>query len=394
MTAKHLVRVVFATLAVVFFATPLALRAVGVTAEEFENRRLATAPRVSQGWDAFGQTTRYLVDHMPLRAQAVRANTRIWTDVFDTDPPYSRDTALANDQALPFAGAVERDGDIQIEKGRRGTQGVARASSGSDGWFYFTTEFEAACETKVPNELRLERWARLVRAVRESGRESVMVVAPSKSSVYPEHLPKRYPFDDCAPRARERFWRLLSREGPRRGVLDVRSELLRLKEHAGDGLFQRADSHWTTLGALTMVKAVLASVGNGVRLKSSEIAYRGAVDYTGDLSVAGGASGTDTRDEYGIERPPGAPRVPGRTLLICDSFAYKWMRLFRAYFEDVRYTYWTGDPKLVIDAIRRSDTVIFEANETWMKLQPGYSTLPVAVARALESGDPEPRVAP
>jgi hypothetical protein len=367
MSRANAIRVVFAVLAVGFFVAPIAARVAGVTAEEFENRRFAESPRLSQGWDAFGQATRYLTDRMPLRAQAVRANTRIWTDLFDTDPIYARDKSLDSDQALPFAGGIEQDGGLRVENGGlRG--GPATAKTGRGGWLYVPIELESACDDSVSNRQLLKRWSTLIRTLRAGGRDSELFVVPHKASVYPEYLPDKYRFKDCALPAKERLWRMLSKEGPALGVHELRSELLRLKPTAGDALFQRKDMHWTTLGALTLIDAALDALGDGVELKPSEIVARGSVPYTGDLSLVGGNAKTDTRDEYGIVRAHDAPRVPGRTAIVCDSFAYKWFRLFKPYFEHVRYTTWYRSTNEVVDTIRWSDRVIVEADEIALKV--------------------------
>jgi alginate O-acetyltransferase complex protein AlgJ len=367
---KVAIRVVFAILAIAFFAAPVALRALGVTAEQFENRRLADPPELSQGWGAFQQTSQYLIDRMPLRAQAVRANTRIWTDVFGTDPPYGRDTALAGDKALPFAGALEDDdGDLRIPEEQGDLQGPARAETGKRGWLYNSAEFEFACASKPTNRQVVQRWSELVRAIRASGRETALFVAPHKASVYPEYLPDEYPSDHCALEAKERFWSALSKAGRGTGVRELRSELVRLKAHVGDGLFELLDMHWTTLGALTLVDAALDAVGGDVRLEPEEIVERGLVPYEGDLSAATGDPETAKHMEYGIDRAPDAPVVPGRTLLLCDSFAYRWMRLFKPYFEQVRYVPWYHPASEIVGEIERSDRVIVEANETFIKSQ-------------------------
>jgi alginate O-acetyltransferase complex protein AlgJ len=388
MSRTNTIRITFAILAIAFFATPIGLRAVGVTAEEFENRRLADAPKAAQGWDAFQQTSRYLVDRMPLRAQAVRANTRIWTDVFGDDAPYARDTALAKDQALPFAGRIEHAGDDtaggQEIRGLR--DGPATASSGRSGWLYIPLEFSVACDESIPNDLVLRRWAKLVRAVGTDGRKTAMFVAPDKGSVYPEHLPEKYPDDHCALAAKERFWRLLSSAGPALGVFELRSELLRLKSYAGDGLFQRKDSHWSTLGALSLVRAALEKIGGGVRLKPSEIVDRGTVSYVGNLTVVDGRGETDTRQEYGIRRAPDAPLVPGRTLIVGDSFAYKWMRLFRPYFENLREVSWYKGASRIAEEIRQADTVIIESEEISTKTQAGDNEVVEQLIRDLHAG--------
>src|SRR4051794_35586633 len=95
------VRTAIAAAALVFFFGPIGLRVAGVTARPFENRPLATFPKVSQGWKALGQGKRFFVDRMPLREQAVHADAWISTHVFDTQPAAGR--AGAGDSAgLPF----------------------------------------------------------------------------------------------------------------------------------------------------------------------------------------------------------------------------------------------------------------------------------------------------
>lgn len=360
-------RVVFAILAIGFFIAPVAAGIAGIAPEAFENRRFAQAPKPSQGWDAFQQATQYLIDRMPLRAQAVRANTQIWTNIFGTDPSYTRESSLANDRALPFAGTTERERSDTSAGLGVGLKGPASVKTGRAGWFYIDTEFEYACDT-TPNRAILQRWGKVVRAIRASGRPAVMLVPPAKSSVYPEYLPDEYPFDHCALEGKERFWRLLSDKGPHLGVIELRSKLLRLKAYAGDALFPRKDFHWSSLGALTMVKASLDVIGAGVRLDPNEIVNRGSVSYQGDLTKLRGQPESDKRVEYGIERPPGAPRVPGRTLLICDSFAGRWLRLFKPYFEHIRPAAFSGKAALeTIEAIKRSDRVIIESMEVFWK---------------------------
>lgn len=358
-TAIH---VLFAVLAIAFFAAPLAARLVGVTAESFENRRLAQPPKLSQGWEGFQQASRYLTDRMPLRAQAIRLNTRIWTDVFGTDPLYERDEALSADRALPFAGVRAED---RGAKGREsGLQGPVTASTGQRGWLFNGSETDVACAQKVPSDAILRRWASLVKATRETGRSSVMFAVPEKSSVYPEYLPESDPHKDCALEKKDERWSYLSEYGPDLGVFELRSELVRLKKRLGDQLFEVKDTHWTTLGSLTLVAAALDAVGDGIQIEDGEVVNRGRVSYTGDLDVASGRDGTAETFEYDIVRDRDAPRVPGRTVLVGDSFAYRKIHVFEPYFAHIESVSLVQPLPEVIDAIRRADHVIYEAVET------------------------------
>jgi len=100
------------------------------------------------------------------------------------------------------------------------------------------------------------------------------------------------------------------------------------------------------------------------RLRPGEIVDGGDFEYTGDLTVVGGASETDTRPERKVLRPPGAARVRGRTLLVGDSFTESWMHLIRPYFERLRRVSWDGtDKRAIAAAIRHSDTVVLETVE-------------------------------
>jgi|GEM_PF-6395312 len=377
------VRSAFAVLALAFFATPLALHAAGAKPEQFENRRLAEAPAASQGWNAFAQATRFLVDHMPLRAQAVRANTRIWTDVFHADPRYAGETELADDGALPFAGSIDDDGDVGSGQARGSVPGPASAKTGRDGWLYLPEEFTSACDKSVSDALALRRWASLVRAVRAEGPDAAMFIAPFKASVYPEHLPDKYLADDCALPAKERFWSLLSKEGPRLGLDSLRDDMLALKSNVGDGLFERKDTHWSTFGALVYIRAVLRKLGGGVTLEPSEIIDNGMVSYRGDLTFVGGRPEADERHDYGIERRPDAPRVPGRTLIVGDSFTYKFTRLLKPYFEDLRVVSWYNSDENIVGAIQRADKVIVEATEILFKVQAADDQRVLKITRML-----------
>jgi len=136
---------VFAALAVVFFATPLALIVAGVGARAFENRRLAPTPKLADGWDFFDDATRFLIDRLPLRYQAVHANTWIDRQIFAMTPRYGQNGlgGVANDQALPFAGRPQQDraalGAVTESSGKGGVAQppptADQVAVGEDGWY-------------------------------------------------------------------------------------------------------------------------------------------------------------------------------------------------------------------------------------------------------------------
>lgn len=358
MRSKTATRTVFALLAVVFFATPIALRIVGVTASAFENRPLADPPKLSQGWDAFGQATRYITDHMPLRQQAVRANTRIWTDVFNTDPRYGGQQAPRPNPAAPLGDQASRQGVTKA------VGGVAPwVVQGPGGWLFFGKDLEQACHPDVPRTRALARWDRLVRAIRATGRQAIAIVAPDKSSIYPEHVPDDL-LDDCVIEGRRRSWQLIDDRPPADRVVGLRDDLLRRKVGAGDDLYARKDSHWTTLGSLSMVEAVLDRFGQGIAIRDSDLGTPRHVWYTGDLTVALGAPEADFQLDQPVRRTPDSPRVTSRALVVGDSFYGMALEQLEQYFHDIRGVAWGQvDLERVAEEIAASDVVIFEVVE-------------------------------
>jgi hypothetical protein len=350
------IRVAFAVLAIGFFAAPILLRGVGVTATAFENRRLADAPQLSQGWDGFQQTSRFLTDRLPLREQAVRANTKLWQTFFGTTPRYGAPGAGG---ALTFAGKAQ--GTAGKGGPKPGGQAV-QVLAGRDGWLFLEGELERACTPMVPLPVVLERWRRLVSIVRASGRRAVVMVPPDKGSIYGEHLPDG-DLTDCARRGKPRFWDLLAREPRRSGIVELESALAARKRRGGQPLYSKKDSHWTGPGSLEMVRAVLDRLGAGVKLKRGEVVRLPQQSYAGDLTLLRGESGKDTRPARAIRRAANARRVPGRTLFVRDSFGDRVLPFLRLYFADLRRSTWVVSPAQLLRSIEEADTVIFESVE-------------------------------
>jgi alginate O-acetyltransferase complex protein AlgJ len=358
MNRNAAIRIALAIVAVGFFAAPIAARVVGVTAEAFENKRFAEAPKLSQGWNAFGQATRFLIDRMPLRAQAVRANTRIWTDVFHADPRYAGD-GLRQDEALPFAGTADAGGSAE----QAAPPTAVQVLRGEDGWLYLQNEHDMACGPPMPFEDALDQWSDLVRIVRASGRRAIVVVPPDKGSVYPEHLPGDFANEDCSRAGKEELWTLLEGSGSRSGVLPLRRRLLAAKRTEREPLYLLKDSHWNSLGSLELVRGVLAEVGDGIRLRDDEI-LKGHNRYQGDLTILLGAPEEAGRPERVVARKPTARKAPGRTLLIGDSYSDAAQSQLAPFFADFHVVLWVGTPaRTIADEVAAADTVIFESVE-------------------------------
>lgn len=358
-------RKVLAAIAAAFFATPLALLVVGVRAGEFENRQLASAPSLESGWDVFDETTRWLTDHMPLREEAVRANTRISLDVFDTTPLYGQ---IAHETTSIPAGEPA---------GQEPAPPPATASQvlrGEDGWLYLQGEIDRACGPFVPFAEALARWRRLVDIVRVSGRRAVLLVPPDKTAIYPEHLPGDLPTRGCLDAANAQLWDLL--EPPRGGVVGLREPVARLKAETDELVYKRKDSHWNDIAALETVRHALAGIGAPVSVRPEEIVDPGPAAYNGDLTVLLGVPESDEAPRRKIARRPGAPRMLGTTLFVYDSYGDAVLPLLRPYFTRLETFLWDASTaEQLAAAIKSADRVIFESVErefTYRTSDAGY----------------------
>ena len=253
-TSRWRLLVVF--VAVVFFAAPVGLWLVGVHGMAFENRGLAAAPRLADGFRAFDETTRYFIDQLPLRQQAVRANTWMQLHIFGNTPRYEQGQ-LAADQALPFG--EPRQNVTQPGAGRGAGQPSTGVLVGRHGWLFLHQDFDLACPevvrrmfqgSFVPYAEALARWTQLLSVVRRSGRRAILVVVPDKSSVFPEYLPTSFDGKQCGQAGQAQLLNLLDSASPA-DVVSLYRPLLSAKKLSRVPIYLPLDTHWNTLGALT-----------------------------------------------------------------------------------------------------------------------------------------------
>ena len=348
-------RTVIATIALLFFFAPIGLRAVGVTARPFENRPLATPPELAQGWDALKQGRNFLVDRMPLREQAVRADAWISQNVFDTAPGAGR--ANAGGGGLPFKPPAPA-------KPAKPAPAVAvdRAIAGRQGWLFLEGELSRACYPISPLGQTIARWERFGAIIRHSGRRVVIVMPPDKSTVYPEYLPAVHPLRDCAIAGHRAAWQAI--DGARDpSILGLRTLMTATKRPPPDESYFRKDTHWNTKGGMLALQAVLDRVGGGVRLRPDEI-VRGRATYTGDLTNISGAPEADTSPQWTIRRRASATTIRGRVLFVHDSYGSAMLDGLEAYAPGFTQLEWVAVTNAqLIAAIGSADTVILETVE-------------------------------
>jgi alginate O-acetyltransferase complex protein AlgJ len=375
MSRTRALRLLFAALAVGFFATPMALRAVGIKARAFENRTFASAPSLSAGWNVFDDTSRFLIDRMPLRYQAVRANTWIDLHVFHTTPHYGENglSGVQNDLALPFTGNPHQDKvglstTTPIAKGAPPVQQTPTASQvavGREGWLFLQGVFDRACAPFVPFSAAATRWEELLQVIRASGRRVELIVAPDKSTIYPEYVSPSTPNLACGVPGTAALWKQIeSPSATRAGIVGLRRPLLAAKHSTPDLLYYRTDSHWNSVGALSLVRAALPPLGRTVRMLPSEVIDTGPIRFGGDLLSLLGESGSEIAPTRSIRRIPGAPVLGTPTAFIGDSYGDTPIVFLRDYIKQIDVLNWNdSSAEQIAQEIATSPDVILETVE-------------------------------
>ncbi len=359
-------QIVFALIAVGFFAAPLALRAAGHKAVCCpENRAFAPAPKLADGWNAFDETTRFLVDRMPLRERAVRANTWISRHVFDSTPNYGPQAQLdaAHDEALPFSGHPAGD-TAGLTTHKLLPSDLKPVAQGTGGWLFLQGAIDHLCRPDAPISTALNRWLELVSIIRNSGRRVILYIPADKSTIYPERVKRDVPNLACSRRGSAALWRALESPRARRGgIVALRAPLLAAKRASGRQLtYYPKDSHWNDIGALTLVRRVVPALDPKLRVRDAEIADTGAKPHVADMTKLLGDPQDELAPTRAVRRAAGAPVIGGRTLLIGDSFSYAPFPLLRPYFADLRHLNLDA-PNRVVGALPGARNVVLEVVE-------------------------------
>jgi alginate O-acetyltransferase complex protein AlgJ len=337
------IKLVIGLIAVAFFFTPAVAWLLGERAKPIENRPLAAFPSLDKGFEIFDPLTQWTNDHLPLRATAVRANTRLSRRLFDELPARADEAGpIGVGQAGHVGGAVNTQGTGAADE-------FGRAVTGRNGWLYLSDDFIYACRPLLRIEEVVQGLRRLDAIIRDSGRRLVVVSPPDKTAFEPANLPDSWPGLDCiapAYRARVRALRGLASNG----VVDLAAPLADQQRRQKSPIYLPDDSHWSQMGALVYAQVIARAVDPSL-LSGTRIVSTGRQTYTGDLARVTGDPRPNTQDGVRIVRPgvgpaqptvthiypggdlqrwrnrsaPGGSRLfPGRTVVLGDSFASVW----------------------------------------------------------------------
>ncbi|MGH3999755.1 MAG: alginate O-acetyltransferase AlgX-related protein, partial [Pseudonocardiaceae bacterium] len=278
-----------------FFLTPSIAWALGAQAAQFENRPLATFGDPRDGWTWLAGLPAWAADNLPFRDGAVQATEAVSRGIFGepvprTEPQFteSQPGSLSEPQSAPLS----RELGPQLGPGTMApavpaAQAFPSVIEGRDGWLYLGADVSGACLPSRSLDDTLDSLRRLRNVVETSGRRFVLVVAPDKTTMVPEHLPAEYVGRDCSAQARDEFWRRVVAEA---GAIDLRPTLGEIARRKGSPAYYPADTHWSQEGGLAMTYALADQVQAGIT-RTWQLAPAGLISWPDDISPLIGRSG-------------------------------------------------------------------------------------------------------
>lgn len=278
-SARQLTALVCAGL---FFFGPSIAHSFGVHAARFENRALATFGDPRQGWVWLTGLPAWAADNLPWRERAVWANEALSRGVFGEPAALSTSSPGPASILAPAPSSPVAVFPSVIE--------------GREGWLYLGADVSGAC---VPSRSLTETMISLRRlraAVESSGRRFVLVVAPDKTTMVPEHLPVTYLGRECAARARSEFWRRVLTEA---GAIDLRPALADIARRKGSPVYYPADTHWSQEGGVALTYALGELVHPGIT-RSWQVAPAGSTPWPDDISPLIGRGGVHMIPTYSL----------------------------------------------------------------------------------------------
>ncbi|MFC7341160.1 alginate O-acetyltransferase AlgX-related protein [Saccharopolyspora griseoalba] len=226
--------------ALVFFSAPLSSWLFGARPEPVENRPLAEFPSVTEGFGFFTGLGAWATDHLPFREQAVRAVGAISREVFGEPAPVH-----GSAHGSPI-GAGRPDPDPPLDENL-----FPPVVEGRGGWLFLGHDVSYRCVPKRGLDEVIAGLRRWRSAVEDSGREFQLIIAPDKSTMYPDRLPADYAGEECSTAERAEFWNRVPRAT---GAIDMRGPLREAERRGGRPIYHDVDTHWTHEGGIEMAR--------------------------------------------------------------------------------------------------------------------------------------------
>jgi alginate O-acetyltransferase complex protein AlgJ len=341
-----------AIIAFCFLVSPTVALLGPVSTTPPQNREPAAAPSFADRWHVVAQLGDYLNDRLPLKDTSLRIDSYIDRKLFKEQPAF-------------------------------GGSATPRVLEGEEGYLFLKDDFDAACNGHGTPESVSENLRRFADIIQRSGRKVVAAVAPDKSSVLIEKLPRDHAQAECHRLHQEQIWESLNR-AQIAGYVDLRNALRNEVVLNRRPLYFRQDSHWNQEGSLAAVKQLVEKFQPDIWEESAAI-FNGITTYTGDLEAMRGGAKTDETPSFSVSRrqieivssqydenyspgyrrltemsgPPGS-LIEGETVLMFDSFGMAAIEQIVPYFRKLN-TVHLGE--FLIDdwikTIKAADNVLF-----------------------------------
>jgi alginate O-acetyltransferase complex protein AlgJ len=335
---------------------PIVSLGFGKRAANLENRTLARPPGFSDGWTIPSQLGKYISDRIPWRSTAIRVDSWVDSNVFREDPAF-------------------------------GGSASPRVIAGEGGYLFLADALDNACSPHLDPRATATRFAEITKTIASTGRSVVAFVAPDKSTVHPDYLPRGLPKMGCFEAYTETLWSSLSTSGAI-GYIDMRKLLTSSAKRTRAGLYLRKDSHWDNQGSLLAVREIIKSIDESL-WQEDEIVEDGFQGYVGDLTGLRGVPEDDKAPRITVSRPgvtetqntqlegsesgenrrivnitSGRKLIPGRTLMFYDSFGIAALPQLKPFFEDLTVIrIMDFEQELFAQMIESSDRVIIQSVE-------------------------------
>jgi hypothetical protein len=359
---------------------PLLLLVLGVRPPAIENHDLAGFPSPGDGWGLFTGLNPWATDNLPLRPQALDVADWVSRGLFGEPPPLGQN----QEQQGPAQGPVAPPDPSDEDRERVRESGFPRVIEGRSGWLYLGYDMLGACLPEKPLDDVIGSLQGLRDAVEKSGRKFVLIVAPDKSSMVPENLPKDYVGQKCANEARSAFWRRVIADA---GATDIRPALGQAAVRRGAPVYSKVDTHWNYEGGLAMTKLIAEAAEPGVS-RQWKATPTDVVKRDGDLPPLIGRKGefpvqtydlapdgetvrsrpvdSGFREPLNLHQDAGPGVVAPSVGVIADSFTLLATPFMAATFQDVTAIHSDTigvDPARIGRMFGDKDVVVFEAAE-------------------------------
>lgn len=269
-----------------------------------------------------------------------------------------------------------------------GGTGTPEAIRGRNGWLFIRGEFQPNC--LFTGDQLGAALAGAATAFSASGQDFRFLLIPDKHSVYPDLLRPDSPFGpSCADHGRAALAAVI--DGLRPLAIDASPLLATARDVPGSaGLYYTKDSHWTPSGAIVAIRALIESLDAGA-WDAEDVVRDGTRRRVTDIAALMGIQRVETTPQL-VVRPGGTlqiddvsvpvevnnaraifrvtasgdrPTLPGRTVIVYDSFFGIYVPLVAPFFADSTWIH-VGDlvnhPELA-SILGPFDRIVFERVE-------------------------------